>query len=90
MGAWSAGSFGNDDALDYLDGLSSFDVVIETVAALSAKTVALETGDACVALAACDLLAAGLGRAPADLPALPNIKLRAVSQDTLDQATALV
>lgn len=90
MGAWSAGSFGNDDALDYVNGLSSFDAVIQTVAAFSAKPVALEAGDACVALAACDLLAAGLGRAPADLPELSEVKLRAVSQGVLDEATALV
>ncbi|MCV3274209.1 DUF4259 domain-containing protein [Roseobacter sinensis] len=90
MGAWSAGSFGNDEALDYVGGLSSFDAVTETVAAFSAKPVGLGAGDACAALAACDLVAAGLGRAPADLPELPDIKLRAVSQDTLDQATALV
>ncbi|MEM9229957.1 MAG: DUF4259 domain-containing protein [Pseudomonadota bacterium] len=90
MGAWSAGSFGNDDALDYVDGLSGFDAVIETVATFRAQPVGLEAGEACVALAACDLLAAGLGRPSADLPELPEIKLHAVSEDTLDQAKALV
>ncbi|WP_404818230.1 DUF4259 domain-containing protein [Roseobacter sinensis] len=62
MGAWSAGSFGNDEALDYVGGLSSFDAVTETVAAFSAKPVGLGAGDACAALAACDLVAAGLGQ----------------------------
>lgn len=90
MGAWSAGSFGNDDALDYVGGLSNFDAVIETVVAFSAQSEGLEAGEAYAALAACDLLAAGLGRPPGDLPELPDIKLCAVSQDTLDQATALV
>ncbi len=90
MGAWSAGSFGNDDVLDYVDGLSSFDGVTETVAALSAEPEGLGAGDACAALAACDLLAAGLGRPPEDLPDLPSITLRAVSEETLDQAKALV
>lgn len=90
MGTWSAGSFGNDDALDYVEGLSSFDTVIETVAALSAQSKGLEAGDACAALAACDLLAAGLERPPGDLPELPDLKLRAVPGETLDQAKALV
>ena len=90
MGAWSAGSFGNDDALDYVEGLSGFDAVIETVAAFSAQPEGLEAGDACAALAACDLLAAGLGRPPEDLPDLPSITLHAVSEDTLALAKALV
>lgn len=37
MGTWSAGSFGNDDALDYVDGLSNFDSVIETIVSFSAQ-----------------------------------------------------
>lgn len=90
MGAWSAGSFGNDDALDFVEGLSSFEGAIETVAALSAQSNGLGAGDACAALAACDLLAAGLGRPPADLPELPSIELREVSDDTLDEAKALI
>lgn len=90
MGAWSAGSFGNDDALDYVEGLSNFDTVIETVAALSAQSEGLEASEACAALAACDLLAAGLGRPPGDLPELLDLELRAVSGETLDQAKALV
>lgn len=90
MGAWSAGSFSNVDALEYVEGLSGFDAVIETVTAFSLQSEGLEAGDACAALAACDLLAAGLGRPPADLPELTNISLRAVSEDTLDQAKALV
>jgi hypothetical protein len=90
MGVWSTGSFGNDVALDYVDDLSGFNAVIKTVAAFWAQPGRLETGEACVALAACDLLAAGLGRPSVDLPELPEIKLHAVSEDTLDQAKALV
>lgn len=90
MGAWSAGSFGNDDALDYVGDLSNFDSVLETVAVLLARPERLEADEACTALAACDLLAAGLGRPPADLPELPDLELRAVSGEALDQAKALV
>lgn len=90
MGTWSTGSFGNDDALDYVANLSGFDAVIETVATFSAQPEGLGAGDACAALAACDLLAAGLGRPPQDMPELRDFRLRAVSDETLDQAKALV
>ncbi|KIC49555.1 DUF4259 domain-containing protein [Tateyamaria sp. ANG-S1] len=90
MGTWSAGSFGNDDALDYVDGLSSFDAAIETVMAFSSQPENLAVGDACVALGASDLLAAGLGRPPADLPEAKHISLRPVSEDVLEQARTLI
>ncbi|MEM6889645.1 MAG: DUF4259 domain-containing protein [Pseudomonadota bacterium] len=90
MGTWSAGSFGNDDALDYVDGLSSFDAAIETVMAFSAQPKRFDACDACVALAASDLLAAGLGRPPGDLPDVQHISLCAVSEDTLEHARTLV
>ena len=90
MGAWSTGSFGNDDALDYLEGLSDFDAVIETVTVLSARPDDLDVRNATAALAACDLVAAGLGRPPADLPELRDIRLRTVSETVLGQAKTLV
>ncbi|MCV3274407.1 DUF4259 domain-containing protein [Roseobacter sinensis] len=90
MGARSTGSFGNDDALEYVEGLPGFDAVIETVAVFWVQPKGLEAGEACAALAACDLLAAGLGRPPADLPELPNIRLRTVPEDTMERAKALV
>ena len=90
MGTWSAGSFGNDDALDYVGNLSSFDEVVGMVATFLARPEGLSAWEACQALAACDLLAAGLGRAAADLRELSDLTLRAVSDDTLAKAKALI
>ena len=90
MGTWGAGSFGNDHALDFVDGLTSFDLVIETIANLLAQNGELGADEACSALAACDLLAAGLGRPPGDLPDLPDISLLRVSDDVLQDAKTIV
>lgn len=90
MGAWSTGSFGNDDALDFVDGLTSFDMVTSLIASLAGRKGNLETKEACCALAACDLMATGLGRPPGDLPDLPDITLRGVSDDALKTARAVV
>ncbi len=90
MGTWRTGSFGNDDALDFVASLSGFDTVIETVSAFSAKPEELQAYEASTALAACDLLAAGLGRPPADLPEPLEITLREAPKDVLKQARVLV
>ena len=90
MGTWSAGSFGNDDALDYVDSLTSFEDVIEPVVTVSVRPEGLSVSDACTVLAACDLLAAGLGRPPVDLPDITNISLRPACDRTLEQAKTLV
>jgi hypothetical protein len=72
MGAWSYTSFGNDDALDFVyeveeDGRSAIANAFEVVNHLSDDDY-LEAPDACVALAAAELVAAAGGKPPADFP----------------------
>jgi hypothetical protein len=72
MGAWSHTAFGNDDALDFIeemkeDGVAALENAFEVVNHLDEADY-IEAPDACVALAAAELVAAAAGRAPADLP----------------------
>src|SRR4051812_437192 len=70
MGAWGSGNFENDTASDWLADGPDVSAVREALA----KIVGEEKGtsvstDACVeALAACELVAGGLGAKAADLP----------------------
>lgn len=72
MGAWGAGAFENDDALDWLDELEGADDfapilgAIDTVIAL--KGEAAEAPEAAMALAAAEVVAALAGRPHPDLP----------------------
>lgn len=71
MGAWGAGSFENDDALDWLDdlesrGLAAVDEALR--AAAEAEGAYLEAPDASTALAAAEVVATLRGRPPLDFP----------------------
>jgi hypothetical protein len=68
MGAWGAGTFDNDDALDWLDDLldGADDAIRDALESTGADP--LEAPDASSALAAAEVVAAALGRPAADLP----------------------
>lgn len=68
MGAWGAGTFDNDDALDWLDDLvdGADDAIRDALESTGAEP--LEAPDASSALAAAEVVAAALGRPAADLP----------------------
>jgi len=70
MGAWSANSFGNDDALDWLADLSDGkdDLILETLnkVAQLPPTEYLEAPECCQALAAAELVAAASGAPPVE------------------------
>ncbi|MGO1001715.1 DUF4259 domain-containing protein [Lysobacter sp. CA196] len=65
MGAWGITTFDNDDAADWLADLSdhqSLALVRETIAAALDAEDYLEAPEAATALAACELIAAAIGR----------------------------
>lgn len=68
MGAWGAGTFDNDDALDWLDDLvdGAGDAIRLALEATDAEQ--LEAPDASSALAAAEVVAAALGHPAAELP----------------------
>jgi len=71
MGAWSSGSFENDDALDWVYELeeSGIGAIRETLEGVIAQDGYLEASDACCAVAAAEVIAASLGKPPhGDLP----------------------
>lgn len=90
MGAWASGSFGNDTALDFVGELKDFASLRSTLTKFEKDRGELDADDASIALAACDLLAAAIGRPPADLPDVPDFEKEEVSEDLLDSAKALV
>ena len=90
MGVWAAGNFGNDVALDFVDGLSDFKEVWSAITEIASRTGELDADESCIALAACDLLAASLGRPPADLPDALGFKEEGVPDAILDIAKSLV
>ncbi|NEQ04415.1 DUF4259 domain-containing protein, partial [Moorena sp. SIO3F7] len=49
MGAWAAGSFGNDTALDFLDDLEDFAALSKTLTELETASGELDADDACIA-----------------------------------------
>jgi hypothetical protein len=60
MGAWSADSFGNDDACDWVDeleGEDDLDVVTDALEIVLEEDDYLDADDACEAIAACEVLA---------------------------------
>lgn len=70
MGAWGAGSFENDDALDFVGDLADGGDVAQLRAALEAipREGYIEAMDATNALAAAEIVAAAHGRPGPDLP----------------------
>ncbi|MGZ2256693.1 DUF4259 domain-containing protein [Roseobacter sp. A03A-229] len=90
MGTWSAGNFGNDTALDFVSGLKSVSDLEATLNRLGSATGALEADDAATALAACDLLAISIGRAPSDAPDLHGLELGEAPENLLELAKSLV
>ncbi|MES0883133.1 DUF4259 domain-containing protein [Roseibium sp. SCP14] len=90
MGVWASGSFGNDTALDFVADVKSFAAVRDTLKKLEPDTGALDADEASIALATCDMLAAAIGRPPADLPDMPNFENEQVSEDLLESARAIV
>jgi hypothetical protein len=70
MGAWGPGNFENDAARDWLAGLEEPDQLRETLSqvANAAPDDYLRTNPSCAALAAAEVVAAGLGQASPELP----------------------
>lgn len=71
MGAWGIGHFDNDDAGDWvweLEDAGSLDPVSDAFSAVEESGDYLESPDACIGLAAAEVVAASLGKPPADLP----------------------
>lgn len=65
MGAWGLGSFENDDAADWLLDLAdhqSLALVRESIAAVLEADEFVDAADAGAAIAACELIAAAIGR----------------------------
>ncbi len=90
MGTWTPGSFGNDAALDFVAELKDFAALRGTLIKFKEKFDELDADDAAVALAACDLLAAAIGRPPADLPDTPDFSKEEVPDALLESAKAMV
>ena len=91
MGAWGAGSFSNDTALDFIEGLDDFEIVLQTLSRFSKrKKEPLDIDDASIALAACDLLTLSLGRPPLDLPEPPEFQNQSVTVEQLKLAKSVV
>lgn len=69
MGAWDYGSFSNDDALDFVAGVKTVGDLKRLFAALKAVSgESADTGLACEAIAASDLVAGMMGRPAPDMP----------------------
>ena len=86
MGAWGAGNFENDDALDFLAEIDGPTVLESAFQALpSAGEGDVDATDACRVLAAADIVAAMMGRPSADCPAdlTPRLKEFGKPTDTL-------
>ncbi|MFX0543011.1 DUF4259 domain-containing protein [Roseovarius sp. S4756] len=94
MGTWSAGSFGNDAALDFVSGLSSFSALKRHLHEAAEDRGEMDADCASAALAACDLLAASIGRPAEDMPDMPDLKgtpaAKEVPRDLLRLARSLV
>ena len=72
MGAWGAGNFENDDALDWIaeleesSGMAAIEAALRVVVEWGAEY--LDAPEACRALAAAEVVAALQGHPPPDLP----------------------
>lgn len=94
MGAWAAHSFGNDEALDWLNDLfDERDIyfihnTLEIIVDFPANDKP-EAWDCCCALAAAEMVAAATGHPAADLPAEAKDWLEAYEFPTDDEAMTL-
>jgi len=70
MGAWGAGVFDNDTALDWLDALerTGSAAVSKALRGLPDDAGYIDADQACDALAAAEIVAASRGNPPADFP----------------------
>ena len=68
MGAWAEGSFGNDDALDWVNELSAAGVSAITGAFDTAGARYLQAPDGSMIIAAAEVVAAAHGSPSPDLP----------------------
>lgn len=90
MGVWDSGSFGNDTAMDFVADLQGFGTIHSTLSRFKDCKGAFNADDASIALAACDLLAAALGRPPADLPNVPNFENEDISDDLSKMVKSII
>ncbi|MFX0546397.1 DUF4259 domain-containing protein [Roseovarius sp. S1116L3] len=94
MGTWSSGSFGNDAALDFASGLSSFSALEQHLREAAEDHGEMDADSASAALTACDLLAASIGRPAEDMPDMPALTgtpaAKEVPRDLLRLARSLV
>lgn len=87
MGAWDAGSFGNDDAMDWLAEFEEkpMDAIRTAIAVVieSDENDYLDAPDCCIALAAVECVAAALGKPPKDFPdeAAETLAARPITPD---------
>ena len=84
MGAWGVGHFDNDDAGDWvweLEDTGTASPVTAAFAAVEAEANYLEAPDACIALAAAEVVAAWAGNPAAETPdtAFPSHLIRRCS-----------
>lgn len=73
MGTWSAGSFGNDTALDFARELNSFAALDRHLRKAAGQNGEMDSEHAATALAACDILAAMIGRPARDMPDMTKL-----------------
>ncbi len=83
MGAWGAGNFENDDALDFLAEIDGPGVLGSVFQALPpAGDGEIDATDACRVLAAAEVVAAMMGRPSADCPAELTPRLKEFGKPT--------
>ncbi|PJI84583.1 uncharacterized protein DUF4259 [Yoonia maricola] len=90
MGARDVGQFGNDTALDFAAEVKTFADVCAVIEDDSKFAPDLDADDASIALAACEMLATAIGRAPEDLPEMTTLGDEGVTPALLETATGLI
>ena len=99
MGAWAAGNFENDDALDLLGELTadsaveSLEKLFDAVASAEMRGESIDSPDSARVLAAAELIAAARGHASEDLPDCAGKVLKGLkdpSQELADKACSAV
>ena len=90
MGAWDVGQFSNDTALDFADEIKTFAEVRKVLEDDSKFAPDLDADEACIALAACEMLATAIGRPPEDLPDMTTFDAEEVTSALLQTAVGLI